>query len=133
MVEGRHDTYRHYGADRIVAEGSEDVKVILHAADPTVNVELVTSTLWKLARAEPVASAYEKGWVHHAGTFRRLEARRCRGSRQSLSGPSRRARVRRLLAGSAGLRNRSGRLVTPSWLAPTPLEVSRASRRVPVA
>ena len=125
--------YRHYGADRLVAEGSEDVRVILHAADATVNVELVTPTLSKLARAEPVASASEKAGSTTPARSAAWRRSRCRGF--PAVGP-RIVSTRSCTpcAGSFHPAPASDRADSPppSWLASTPLEVSRASRRLPV-
>lgn len=67
-------------ADRVVAEannGGEMVRATLMAADCALPVKLVHATIGKAARAEPVATLYEAGKVHHAGTFPALEDELC--------------------------------------------------------
>ncbi|QGF20241.1 terminase [Gordonia phage Sixama] len=60
----------------VVAEdnqGGEMVRMVIQAEDPTVPVTLVKSKAGKLARAEPVAHAYQQGRVHHTDWFPELE------------------------------------------------------------
>lgn len=69
--------YRAESADVMVAErnfGGDMVESTIHVADPGVNVKMVTASRGKDVRAEPVAALYEKGLVHHVGTFVELEA-----------------------------------------------------------
>jgi phage terminase large subunit-like protein len=46
----------------------------LRTVDRAVVVKAVRASRGKVTRAEPVASAYAGGMVHHVGTFRELEA-----------------------------------------------------------
>lgn len=67
-------------ADRIVAEsnqGGEMVAQVIRQVDPSVPVILVHASRGKQTRAEPVAAAYEKGRVHHVGSFPLLEDEMC--------------------------------------------------------
>lgn len=74
------DAYRRWRADRIVAEvnnGGDMVEHVIRTADPTVSYKKVHASRGKLTRAEPVASLYEQGRVHHVGVFGRLEDQLC--------------------------------------------------------
>jgi phage terminase large subunit-like protein len=69
-----------WDADRIVAEannGGDMVASVLRAAEVGMPVRLVHASRGKSARAEPVAALYERGRVHHAGVFARLEDEMC--------------------------------------------------------
>ena len=69
-----------WGADRIVAEsnmGGEMVTATLRQADVTLPVVAVHASVGKARRAEPVALAYERGQVVHAGAFAALEDQLC--------------------------------------------------------
>ena len=69
-----------WGADRIVAEsnmGGEMVAATLRQADCTLPVVPVHASVGKARRAEPVAIAYERGQVVHAGVFAALEDQLC--------------------------------------------------------
>ncbi|HEV7312847.1 DNA-packaging protein [Sphingopyxis sp.] len=69
-----------WGADRIVAEsnmGGEMVEGTLRQADCTLPVVPVHASVGKARRAEPVAIAYERGDVVHAGVFAELEDQLC--------------------------------------------------------
>jgi phage terminase large subunit-like protein len=73
-------TAARWGADRVVAEsnmGGEMVENILRQADLTLPVVPVHASLGKARRAEPVAIAYERGQVVHAGVFGSLEDQLC--------------------------------------------------------
>jgi phage terminase large subunit-like protein len=64
----------------VVAEknqGGDMVQHTIQVYDPTVPVKLVSATKAKLIRAEPVATAYERGLVKHVGTFGKLEDQMC--------------------------------------------------------
>lgn len=68
--------YYDYGANYIVAEknqGGDMVKYTIHSIDNSVPVKVVSATRGKAQRAEPVALQYERGRVHHVGTFNELE------------------------------------------------------------
>ncbi len=72
--------YRGFGANRVVAEvnnGGDMVSEVLRQAEPKLPVRSVTATRGKYLRAEPVAAAYERGLVFHAGTFAKLEDQLC--------------------------------------------------------
>ena len=67
-------------ADRVVAErnqGGDMVRSVLAAADVTLPVKLVHASRGKVERAEPVAAAYARGTVRHAGAFPALEDELC--------------------------------------------------------
>lgn len=69
-----------WGADRIVAEsnmGGEMVESTLRQADCALPVVPVHASVGKGRRAEPVAIAYERGEVVHAGVFTALEDQLC--------------------------------------------------------
>ena len=71
------ELYERYEADRIVAEvnnGGDLVERLLRAVDAQVPYRSVHATRGKLVRAEPVASLYEQGKVHHLGRFPELES-----------------------------------------------------------
>lgn len=65
-----------YGADRVVAErnyGGAMVDAVLRTAAPNLPVKMVTASRGKMLRAEPIAALYERGMVHHVGTFSDME------------------------------------------------------------
>jgi len=69
--------YRDVNADRLVAEanfGGDMVKSNIRVADRNVAVKLVHASRGKDVRAEPVASLYADGMIHHVGHFPELEA-----------------------------------------------------------
>ncbi len=69
-----------WGADRVVAEsnmGGEMVTGTLRQADCALPVVPVHASVGKARRAEPVALAYERGQVVHAGVFGELEDQLC--------------------------------------------------------
>ncbi|MDZ3830351.1 MAG: terminase family protein [Sphingopyxis sp.] len=69
-----------WGADRVVAEsnmGGEMVEATLRAAMIDLPVVAVRAGQSKVRRAEPVAIAYERGAVVHAGGFAALEDELC--------------------------------------------------------
>ena len=69
-----------WGADRVVAEsnmGGEMVEGTLRQADCALPVVPVHASVGKARRAEPVAIAYERGDVVHAGVFAALEDQLC--------------------------------------------------------
>ena len=72
--------FRRFKANRIVVEinnGGEMVVEVLRQSDPNLPVRAVTATRGKFLRAEPVATAYERGIVHHVGDFAKLEDQLC--------------------------------------------------------
>ena len=67
-------------ADRVVAEANQGgamVRSVLLAADVALPVKLVRASRGKVARAEPVATLYERGRVRHCGRFAGLEDEMC--------------------------------------------------------
>ncbi|KGB55622.1 Terminase-like family protein [Sphingopyxis sp. LC81] len=69
-----------WGADRVVAEsnmGGDMVASTLAQADLALPVVPVHASIGKARRAEPVALAYERGQVVHAGAFAALEDQLC--------------------------------------------------------
>lgn len=69
-----------WGADRIVAEskmGGDMVEATLRQAELSLPVVPVHASVGKARRAEPVAIAYERGDVVHAGVFAELEDQLC--------------------------------------------------------
>ena len=72
--------YRAWRANRVVAEvnnGGAMVADVLRQSDPNLPVRSVTATRGKFLRAEPIATAYERGLVHHVGAFAKLEDQLC--------------------------------------------------------
>jgi phage terminase large subunit-like protein len=68
--------YHIHKADRIVAEvnqGGDMVESTLRAIDPNVPYRGVHASRGKAIRAEPISALYEKGVVHHVGSFSKLE------------------------------------------------------------
>jgi phage terminase large subunit-like protein len=68
--------YHRHRADRIIAErnfGGAMVAHVISTVDPLASYAEVVATRGKAVRAEPVAALYEKGMVHHAGPFEKLE------------------------------------------------------------
>jgi len=74
------DAAARWRADRVIAEannGGAMVGAVLRAAEIALPVRLVHAARGKVARAEPVAAAYEAGRVRHAGLFAALEDQLC--------------------------------------------------------
>ena len=72
--------FRRFGANRVVAEvnnGGDMVASVMRQSDANLPIRCVTATRGKFRRAEPVAAAYERGIVHHAGVFTKLEDQLC--------------------------------------------------------
>jgi len=70
-------TFNNLQADRIVAErnnGGEMVRLTVRTVCKKAPVKLVWASRGKVTRAEPVASLYEQGQVHHVGDFEDLES-----------------------------------------------------------
>lgn len=68
--------FHKYRADRIIAEvnqGGDMVEATIRTVDARIPYRSVHATRGKAVRAEPVASLYERGFVHHVGTFPQLE------------------------------------------------------------
>lgn len=73
-------TAARWGAERVIAEsnmGGEMVTAVLAQADIALPVRTVHASVGKARRAEPVALAYERGQVVHAGVFEGLEDELC--------------------------------------------------------
>jgi phage terminase large subunit-like protein len=72
------EAYRHFCADRIVAErnfGGAMVEHVIRSIDPNVPYREVSASRGKARRCEPVASLYEQGKISHAGNdLEQLEA-----------------------------------------------------------
>ena len=67
-------------ADRVIAEknqGGNMVASVLFAADAALPLALVHAAQGKVARAEPVATLYERGKISHVGAFPGLEDELC--------------------------------------------------------
>lgn len=82
-------TWRALEADALVAEanqGGEMVRSVISQADPEVPVTLVRATRGKWLRAEPVATLYAQGRVHHVGPLPALEDELCDFGLDGLSG-----------------------------------------------
>jgi phage terminase large subunit-like protein len=63
-------------ADRIIGEvnnGGDLVEANIRVASPSAPFSKVWASRGKMVRAEPVATAYERGLVHHVGIFQQLE------------------------------------------------------------
>lgn len=72
--------YHAFEADWIVAEvnnGGDLVETVLRTIDPNVPYQQVRASRGKRTRAEPVASLYEQGRVHHVGSLADLEDQMC--------------------------------------------------------
>jgi phage terminase large subunit-like protein len=68
--------YHEFRADKIVCEknfGGDMITAVIRNIDPSVTVQLVVASRGKAVRAEPVATAYEQGKVHHVGVLPVLE------------------------------------------------------------
>ena len=71
------DAYNEFNADLVIVEknqGGDMTRSTIHAADSGVPVKKITAITSKEARAQPVSSLYEKGYVHHVGHHPLLEA-----------------------------------------------------------
>ena len=49
------------------------VEAVIHSIDPDIVCKPMHAVKGKSGRAEPVSIKYEKGLVHHVGTFAKLE------------------------------------------------------------
>jgi phage terminase large subunit-like protein len=62
------NAFTHHKADRVVGEvnnGGDLVEALLRSVDPLLSYKSVHASRGKRVRAEPVASLYEQGYVHH--------------------------------------------------------------------
>ena len=72
--------YHYHKADLIVGEvnnGGEMVGFTVVTVDPKVNYKAVHASKGKYTRAEPISALYEKGMIHHVGSFPVLEDQLC--------------------------------------------------------
>jgi phage terminase large subunit-like protein len=77
---------------RVVAEknmGYDLIKHTIEVEDPDVPVKLVHASKSKLTRAEPIATAYERGRVKHYGVFETLEEQMCTWEAGDTNSPDR--------------------------------------------
>lgn len=84
--------YHLYKANDIVAEtnqGGDMVQDLIRTVDTRPRIKLVRATRGKRIRAEPIASLYEQGLVHHAGRFQTLEEQLCTWTPMSSDSPDR--------------------------------------------
>jgi len=68
--------YRHYKADRVVAEVNQGGDLVLsniRFVDRQIAVSPIHSMRGKMLRAEPIAALYEQKLVHHVGEHPKLE------------------------------------------------------------
>lgn len=69
-----------HNADRVVGEtnnGGDLVEANLRSVNKTLSYKKVTASRGKYVRAEPIASLYEQGLIHHVGTHPMLETQMC--------------------------------------------------------
>jgi phage terminase large subunit-like protein len=74
------ETAHAFEADQVVAEvnqGGALVRTVLEVVDPMLPIREVRAVRGKRARAEPIATLYERGRVRHAGRFPALEDEMC--------------------------------------------------------
>jgi phage terminase large subunit-like protein len=72
--------YEDFEADAIVAEanqGGDMVRQVLADQSVEAPIKLVHATRGKIVRAQPAASLYEQGRIHHVGVFAELEDQMC--------------------------------------------------------
>lgn len=72
--------YHELRADRILGErnyGGDMVESTVKIIDENVSYKDVEASRGKLVRAEPICALYEKGYIHHVGTFGKLEEEMC--------------------------------------------------------
>ena len=80
------ETYEEFAADAILAEANQGgamVGEVIRQAAPEAVVRLVHARRDKRTRAAPAAALYERGLVHHAGSFPELEDQLCQYDGQS--------------------------------------------------
>lgn len=69
-----------WGTTEVIAEanqGGEMVRAVIEGIDSDLDVDLVWATKGKRRRAEPIASLYPQGRVHHYGRFATMEQQMC--------------------------------------------------------
>lgn len=72
--------YSSWDADRLIGEvnyGGDMIETIVRNLDSSVSYKSVTASRGKYLRAEPIAAFYDRGMVHHVGTFSKLEDEMC--------------------------------------------------------
>jgi phage terminase large subunit-like protein len=72
--------YADLKADRIIGEannGGDMIEDLIRTVDASVSYRKVTATRGKQVRAEPIASLYEQGRIHHVGSLPKLEDEMC--------------------------------------------------------
>lgn len=72
--------YHELKADRIIGEannGGDMIEDLIRTVDASVSYRKVTATRGKQVRAEPIASLYEQGRIHHVGSLPKLEDEMC--------------------------------------------------------
>ncbi len=72
--------YNRHKGDRVVGEvnnGGDLVESNLRHIDKNISFSSVHASRGKLIRAEPIATLYERGMVHHVGVFPELEDQMC--------------------------------------------------------
>ena len=72
--------FNQFQCDKIIAEvnnGGQLVEHTLRTQSENVPYKSVHASRGKRTRAEPIASLYEQGKVHHVGNFERLENQLC--------------------------------------------------------
>ena len=72
--------WEEYDADMVIAEGNQGglmVSHVLESINPHLVVRMVHASVGKQARADPVVARYERGFIHHVGSFPALEDQLC--------------------------------------------------------
>jgi phage terminase large subunit-like protein len=72
--------YRTHKADRLIGEannGGDLIEANIRTVDKDVAFKKVHASRGKATRAEPIASLYEQGRIHHVGYFAELEDQMC--------------------------------------------------------
>lgn len=86
------EAYWLHNADDIVVEtnqGGDMISDLIRTVDKRPRIKQVRATRGKRIRAEPIASLYEQGRVHHVGTFPELEEQLCTWNPISSDSPDR--------------------------------------------
>ena len=88
------DLHDRHSASRIIGErnnGGDLIDSVLRTASGsrTLPIRLVSASVGKYARAEPVAALYQQGRVSHVGSFPQLEDQLCTWEPGSSTSPDR--------------------------------------------
>lgn len=86
------EQYRIWNADIIIGEvnnGGDLVEANLRSVDKQIPYRAVRASRGKVTRAEPIASLYQQGLVHHVGYLRELETQMVTWSPQDDDSPDR--------------------------------------------